>query len=67
MKTLNWIGWISGAIGVLIIIFAAISAILGRNLFGFNHLANYFQAANSFFLITIALFIVTNRCECKKD
>jgi len=67
MKTLNWIGWISGAIGVLIIIFAVISLILGRNLFGFNKLANYFQAANSFFLITIALFIVTNRCECKKD
>jgi hypothetical protein len=67
MKVLNWIGWISGSIGVLIVLFAGISVIMGRNLFGFSHITNYFQAANSFFLITIALFIVTNRCECKKD
>jgi hypothetical protein len=67
MKVLNWIGWISCCIGILIIVFAGISLILGRNLFGFSHIINYFNAANSFFLITIALFIVTNRCECKKE
>jgi hypothetical protein len=66
MKTLNWIGWISGGIGVLIILFAVISLLVGKILFGFAHLANFFQAANSFFLMTIALFIVVNRCECKK-
>lgn len=67
MKTLNWIGWISGAVGILIIAFASISLLTGRNLFGFTHIVNYFHAASSFFLITIALFIVTNRCQCKKD
>jgi hypothetical protein len=67
MKTLNWIAWISGGIGVLIILFAGISVLIGRNLFGFTHLINYFLAADSFFLITIALFIVVNRCECKKE
>jgi hypothetical protein len=67
MKILNWMGWISCGIGILIIVFAGISLILGRNLFGFSHIINYFNAANSFFLITIALFIVTNRCECKKE
>ena len=65
MKTLNWIAWISGSIGVLIILFAAISLVTGRNMFGFGKVVNYFHAANSFLLITIALFIVVNRCECR--
>lgn len=67
MKALNWIGWISGGIGVLIVLLAAISLLIGRNLFGFLHIVNFFHAANSFFLIAIALFIVVNRCECKKE
>jgi hypothetical protein len=66
MKALNWIGWISLGTGALIILFAGISLITGRNLFGINHLVSYFQAANSFILIAIALFIVAFRCECKK-
>jgi hypothetical protein len=66
MKTLNLIAWISAGIGVLIILFAGISLLTGRNLFGFSHLVNYFQAANSFFLITIALFIFVYRCNCNK-
>jgi hypothetical protein len=66
MKTLNWIGWISGGIGVLIVLLAGISLLMGKNLFGFKHVVSFFHAANSFFLITIALFIVVNRCECNK-
>ncbi|HZL76626.1 MAG TPA: hypothetical protein VFB97_02885 [Bacteroidales bacterium] len=66
MKALNLIGWCSLAIGVLIILFAAISLLTGSNIFGFGHLINYFLAADSFFLVTIALFIVVNRCECNK-
>jgi ABC-type nickel/cobalt efflux system permease component RcnA len=66
MKTLNWIGWISGGIGAIIILLAAISIVTGKNIFGFVHVANYFQAANSFFLMAIALFIVVYRCECSR-
>ena len=66
MKTINWIGWITCGIGVLILLLAGISLLTGKNLFGFTHVVNYFQAANSFFLLTIALFIVAYRCECKK-
>jgi hypothetical protein len=66
MKTLNWFGWISGGIGVIIVLLAVISIITGKNIFGFGHVINYFQAANSFFLMTIAAFIVVYRCECKK-
>ena len=67
MKTLTWIAWLSLGAGLLIILLAAISLLLGRNLFGFAHIVNYFNAANSFFLITIALFIYIYRCKCNKD
>jgi hypothetical protein len=66
MKTLNWIGWISAGIGVIIVFLAVISILVGKNIFGFGHVVNYFHAANSFFLITIVLFIVVYRCENKK-
>ena len=66
MKALNWIGWISGGIGAIIILFASISLATGKNIFGFAHVVNYFQAANSFLLMAIALFIVVYRCDCKK-
>jgi hypothetical protein len=66
MKALNWIGWISAGIGVVIMLLAGISILAGKNIFGFSHVVNYFHAANSFFLLTIALFIVVNRCECNR-
>jgi hypothetical protein len=66
MKTLNWIGWISGGIGAVIILLAGISLVTGKCIFGFGHVVNYFHAANSFFLIAIALFIVVYRCECSR-
>jgi hypothetical protein len=66
MKTLNWIGWISCGIGAIIILLAAISLVIGKGIFGFGHVVNFFQAANSFFLMAIALFIVVYRCECSK-
>jgi hypothetical protein len=66
MKVLNWIGWVSAGIGTIIVLLAGISIVVGKNVFGFGHVVNYFHAANSFFLLTIALFIVVNRCECNR-
>jgi hypothetical protein len=66
MKTLNWIAWLSAGIGVLLILFAGISSFTESNILGFEHRVNYFHAANSFFLITIALFIFLLRNESKK-
>jgi hypothetical protein len=66
MKTLNWIGWISMAVAALIMLIAAIFLVTGKEMFGIKHLVNYFHAANTFLLLTIALFIFVYRCECKK-
>ena len=66
MKNLNWIGWISLAVAVLIILFGGIFMITGREMFGIRHLVNYFHASNTFILLAIAIFIYSYRCECKK-
>jgi hypothetical protein len=66
MKNLNWIGWISLAIAVLIIMMGGIFLITGKEMFGIRHLVNYFHAANTFILLSIAIFIYAYRCECKK-
>jgi hypothetical protein len=65
MKALNWIAWISAAIAVVIILLACISLLMGKGIFGFNHAVNFFQAANSFLLLAIALFIVTQNANVK--
>jgi hypothetical protein len=67
MKTLNWIAWISFGAGCLILLFAAISLLLGKNLFGYAHVISFFHAANSLFLLTIALFVFLYRCKCNKE
>jgi hypothetical protein len=66
MKTLNLIGWISICCGILMILLGIVSGLINKNIMPINHVVNYFHVANSFFLITIALFIVVNKCECNK-
>jgi large-conductance mechanosensitive channel len=54
-------------VAVVIIILACISLLTGKAIFGFSHAVNYFQAANSFLLLAIALFIVTKHCNCETE
>lgn len=65
-KTLNLIAWISGGIGLVILLLGLIQLLFGKFIQG-TELINYFHAGNSFFLITIALFIYIHRCRCQKD
>jgi len=66
MKALNLIAWISGGIGVLLVLAGSISFIIKLNFLHVNSIANVFGVANSFLLITIALFILIHKCDCKK-
>jgi hypothetical protein len=66
MKTLKLIAWISSAIGVLLMLVGFISAILGT-LFKGVEIVNYFHVANSFFLISIALFLYFHSGLHKKE
>jgi hypothetical protein len=65
MKTLNWIAWISGGIGVVFVILGLYQVVFGRLRPG-TEIINYFHVANSFLLITVALFVFLYRCQCKK-
>jgi hypothetical protein len=67
MKTLNLVGWVSLCAGVVIMLLGVLSGIIGSDILPVTHIVNYFHIANSFFLITIAIFIVVNRCECNRE
>ncbi|HOB84617.1 MAG TPA: hypothetical protein PKX27_12970 [Bacteroidales bacterium] len=56
MRTLTRIAWISAGIGVICLILAAISLILKTSIIEIDDI-NFFRAANSFFLLTIALLL----------
>ena len=67
MKALKWIAWISAGIGIILLLLVPISLLFnGGNAIIGLHIVNFFHAANSFFLITVALFIFLYRCDCKK-
>jgi hypothetical protein len=66
MKTINWLALISAGIGLVMILLAAISLIVGEAIIVENTI-NYFHAANTFFLITIALFVYLIKDQSKKD
>ena len=69
MKTLNWIAWISLGIGAFILILGIIAGIFlpGPYLGMVTNATTFFISANSFFLLSIALFIYIYSCKCNKD
>jgi len=66
MKALNWIALISMGIGMFLILLAAISLIFGIHIMG-RQISSYFHAANSFFLLTIAVFLYIHLGQQKKE
>ncbi len=67
MKALNWIAWISGGIGIVFVLLGLIQGVFSMRFIEGAEIINYFHTANSFFLITIALFVFLYRCQCKKE
>lgn len=66
MKALNLIAWAAAGVGVLLILLAVISEFSGATILFLNHI-NYFNAANSFFLIGIFLLVYMIRYQGKKE
>lgn len=64
MKAFDWIAWISLGIGVVFMLLGFYSALFGRFNSG-TESVNFFHIANSFFLITIILYL--NHLKCKKE
>jgi len=68
LKVLNWIAWISTCIGLILMLLSILSywSPPDSNILGFEHRVNYFITANSFFMITIIIFIYLYMNEHKK-
>jgi hypothetical protein len=67
MKALKWIAYISADIGLLLVILGAISALAHVHILQVRYIASYFEAANSFFLITIVIFLYLHLGQHKKE
>jgi len=66
MKTLKWIAYISAVIGLLLVALGSVSAVFHIRLLQVNYMSSYFQGANSFFLITVIIFLYMYLAENKK-
>jgi len=64
MKILKWIGWASAATGAILIAMGSIFQVFKLNPFHTQHNTSNFEAASSFLLLAIAIFIATKNC-CK--
>jgi hypothetical protein len=67
MKALKWLAYISAGIGLLLVIVGAVSAVFHLQLLQVRFLASYFEAANSFFLITIVILFYIHLYRNKKE
>ncbi|MCD4745928.1 MAG: hypothetical protein K8R58_06480 [Bacteroidales bacterium] len=63
---MKYIGWISGALGALLMLFGVIAFFSGEFLTVKNHF-NYFYIANSFLFLGIFCFLCDMNCKNKED
>lgn len=68
MKTLNWLAWTSTGIGLLIILLGVIpDFFFDTKILPVTQVSSVFAGANSFFLISIVLFVYQIKCQCRKE
>jgi hypothetical protein len=67
MKLFKSLAWVSGILATVIMILGGISLILGNNLLGVRHEANFFIVANSLLLLAILCVLARQGCCEKKE
>ena len=67
MKVLKWIAYISGGVGVILILIGVISVLTLKHRLDAIYIASYFLGANSFLLITIVIFNFIHLNHHKKE
>jgi hypothetical protein len=63
MKLLKLSAWICAILAVVLMILGAVSLLLGNNLLGVRHEANFFIVANSFLLLGILSVLALQGCK----
>jgi len=64
MKILKWVVWISVAMAILLMAITGISFVFNLHLFGVAHIVNFLHTANSFLLLAVAIYLVTDKFRC---
>ncbi len=67
MKLFVTIAWISGILAVALMAIGSFALILGRNLIGVRHEANFFIMACSFLLLGILCLLAQQGCNNHKQ
>jgi hypothetical protein len=68
MKILKWVAWFSVAMAAILILLAVFCQVFHLHHFHVMHNVSFVHAANSFLLLSIAMFIATKKCcncDCK--
>lgn len=65
MKLFNVVAWISGILSVILMIIGAISFLIGNNLLGVRHEANFYIVASSLLLLGILCVLARQGFEKK--
>ncbi|HLO59689.1 MAG TPA: hypothetical protein VK179_13160 [Bacteroidales bacterium] len=63
MKLLKLSAWICAILALMLMILGAVSLLLGNNLLGVRHEANFFIVANSFLLLGILSVLAFQGCK----
>lgn len=67
VRVLNWIEWISAGVGVVFIVLGLIQVVFRLRLSEGAEIVNYFHVANSFFLLSVVLFLFIHMGQYKKE
>lgn len=67
MKFLKCVVWISIAMAFLLMAITAISFVFNLHLFGVAHIVNFLHSANSFLLLAVAIYLVTDKFRCSNQ
>jgi len=67
VRVLNWIEWISAGVGVVFIVLGLIQVVFRFRLSEGAEIVNYFHVANSFFLLSVVLFLFIHLGQYKKE
>jgi hypothetical protein len=65
MKLFTVVAWISGILAVILMILGAIALMLGNNVLGVRHEANFYIVASSLLLLGILCVLARQACERK--
>jgi hypothetical protein len=67
MELIKWVAYISTGIGLLLVILGSVAALFHLHILQVRYMTSYFQGANSFFLLSVVIFLYLLVSRNKKE